>query len=176
MAGGMRMALGSLISLVFRRKPLAVSRLRFAETLSHPNHIRGRDGQAFPLPSRILPARTRKTAMDGAIRIDSVGFSGKAAPSPFRRHCPNPLTDRSKPTEGRRCFYLAVAEPSLLPPKFARYSPPGCNQNRLAKRAILHLMAHWIATGFGHENHVGVRGEERFRAVDRHGVCRTGAH
>jgi hypothetical protein len=52
---------------------------QFAETLNYPEHIRGRDGPAFPLPSRILPARTRKTAMGGAIRVDSIEFSEKAA-------------------------------------------------------------------------------------------------
>jgi hypothetical protein len=108
MAGGVRMALGSLDSLAFQRNRLAASMLWFAETLNHPNQIRGRDGQAFPLPSRNLPARARRTAMDGAIHIDSIGFYGKAALPPFRRHCPNPLTDHSKPTERRRCFYLAV--------------------------------------------------------------------
>jgi hypothetical protein len=108
MAGGVRMALGSLDSLAFQRNRLAASMLWFAETLNHPNQIRGWDGQAFPLPSRNLPARARRTAMDGAIHIDSIGLYGKAAPPPFRRHCPNPLTDHSKPTEGRRCFYLAV--------------------------------------------------------------------
>jgi hypothetical protein len=81
-----RMALGSLMSFVFRRKRLAASMSQFAETLNYPKHIRGRDGQAFPLPSRIRPARTPRTAMDGAIRIDSIEFSGKAAPSPYRRH------------------------------------------------------------------------------------------
>jgi hypothetical protein len=40
------------------------------------------------LPSRILPARTRKTAMGGAIRVDSIGFSGKVAPPPFRAALP----------------------------------------------------------------------------------------
>jgi hypothetical protein len=86
MAGGVRMALGSLMLLVFRRNWLAASMLRLAETLNYPSQIRGRDGQAFPLSSRILPARTRKTAMGGAIRVDSIEFSGKAASSPFRRH------------------------------------------------------------------------------------------
>jgi hypothetical protein len=51
MAGGVRMALGSLMLLVFRRNWLAASMLRLAETLNYPNQIRGRDGQAFPLPS-----------------------------------------------------------------------------------------------------------------------------
>jgi hypothetical protein len=89
-------------------KRLAENPCQFSENFNHNNHIGGPDGQAFPLPSRNFPARTRKTAMGGAIRIDSIGFSGKAAPSPVLRHCPSPLTDRSKPTEGRRCFYLAV--------------------------------------------------------------------
>jgi hypothetical protein len=51
MAIGVRMALGSLMSLVFGRKRLAASMLRLAETLNHPNQIRSRNGQAFPLPS-----------------------------------------------------------------------------------------------------------------------------
>ena len=55
MAGGVRMALGSLILLVFRRNWLAASMLRLAETLNYPNQIRGRDGQAFPLPSVVKP-------------------------------------------------------------------------------------------------------------------------
>jgi hypothetical protein len=46
---------------VFPQKWLAASMLRFAETLNYPNNIRRRDGQAFPLPSDNLPARTRRT-------------------------------------------------------------------------------------------------------------------
>jgi hypothetical protein len=38
----------------------------------------------------------------------------KATSLRFRRQRPKPLIDHSKPTEGRRRFYLAVAEPSLL--------------------------------------------------------------
>jgi hypothetical protein len=40
-------------------------------------HIRGPDGQAFPLPSRRRPASRRKTAMGGGTRIDSIGFPEK---------------------------------------------------------------------------------------------------
>jgi hypothetical protein len=77
------MTLGWLMSLAFQRKRLVGMFLLFAENLNQINHICGQDGQAFPLPSRILPARTRKTAMGGAIRVDSIGFSGKAAPPPL---------------------------------------------------------------------------------------------
>ena len=145
MPGGVRMALRPLISLMFRRERLPDAMSRFAETLNHPNHIRGRDGQAFPLPSRNFPARTRKTAMGGAIRIDSIWFSGKAAPFPIRRHCPNPLADHSKPTEGRRCFYLAVVETSLQRPKSAPYCLPGRQRNCLAEDAILPYMVQKVA-------------------------------
>ena len=62
MAGSVRMTFGTLISLVFRRKRLAIMFRWFARNHNHPNHIRRPDGQAFPLPSRNLPARTRKTA------------------------------------------------------------------------------------------------------------------
>ncbi len=55
------MALGPLISLVFRRKRLATSMLRFPEILNYPNHIRGRDSQAFPLPSQNRPYRHRNS-------------------------------------------------------------------------------------------------------------------
>jgi hypothetical protein len=61
MAGGVRMALGSLMLLVFRRNWLAASMLRLAETLNYPNQIRGRDGQAFPLPSQNRPYRHRNS-------------------------------------------------------------------------------------------------------------------
>jgi hypothetical protein len=60
MAGGVRMALGSLMSLVFRRKRLAASILRLAETPNHTNQIRGRDGQTFPLPSKLRHIRNGK--------------------------------------------------------------------------------------------------------------------
>jgi hypothetical protein len=36
----------------------------------------------------------------------------------------------------------------------------------LPKRAILPQMDAWIATEISHENHVGARGEECFRADD----------
>jgi hypothetical protein len=52
MAGGAGMALGSLISLAFCLKRLAGVIWRIAENLNYPNHIRGPDGRAFPLPSR----------------------------------------------------------------------------------------------------------------------------
>src|SRR5271168_4006884 len=102
------MALGPLKSLTFRLKRLAGVIWPIAENLNNPNQRRGPDDRAFPLPSRLRPGRTRKTAMGGAIRIDFIVFSGKVAARPFWWHRPNPLTDRSKPTEGRRCFYLAV--------------------------------------------------------------------
>jgi hypothetical protein len=60
MAGGVRMALGSLMLLVFRRDWLAASMLRRAETLNYPNQLRGRDGQAFPLPSKLRHIRNGK--------------------------------------------------------------------------------------------------------------------
>jgi hypothetical protein len=168
MAGGVGMALGSLMSLVFRREWLAASMLRLAKTLNHPNQIRGQDGQAFPLPSRLRPSRTPKTTTGGAIRIDFIDFSGKATPPPLRQHCRNQLTDRSKPTEGRLCFYLAVAEPSLLPPKFARCSPPGRNRNGLAEMTTRPSLALGIAAEFGLHCRSGVQRDVRFRADDRH--------
>jgi hypothetical protein len=79
MADWARTALGSLISLAFWLKRLAGIIWPFVENLNYSSHIRGPDGQAFPLPSRLRPSRTAKTAMGGAIRIDSIGFSGKAA-------------------------------------------------------------------------------------------------
>lgn len=45
------MALCSLISLAFWEKRLAGPLCQVAENFNHPNHIRGPDGQAFPLPS-----------------------------------------------------------------------------------------------------------------------------
>jgi hypothetical protein len=45
----------------------------------------------------------------------------------------------------------------------------------LEKRAITALIATWNGTGFGHENHVGARSEERLRADDRHRARRASA-
>jgi hypothetical protein len=55
------MALGSLISLAFWTTRLAGDVWPFAEKLNDPNHIRGSDGQAFPLPSKthLLPGTLR---------------------------------------------------------------------------------------------------------------------
>lgn len=52
-----RMARGLLISLAFWMTRLAGDVWPFAEKLNDPNHIRGPDGQAFPLPSKthLLP-------------------------------------------------------------------------------------------------------------------------
>ena len=49
------MALGSLISLRFCLKWLARAIWRIAENLNYTSHIRGPDGQAFPLPSQNRP-------------------------------------------------------------------------------------------------------------------------
>jgi hypothetical protein len=78
-----------------RRKWLAASMLRLAKTLNHPNQIRGQNGQAFPLPSRLRPSRTPKTTMGGAIHIDFIDFSGKAM-----AHSRPP--QRSEPRASRR--------------------------------------------------------------------------
>jgi hypothetical protein len=62
-AGGVRMALRSLISLTFRRKRLAATLLLFAETLNHTNHIRGADGQrggAWVRPTTSATGRSAK--------------------------------------------------------------------------------------------------------------------
>ena len=72
-----------------------------------------------------------------------------ADPSNRERH--NPLIGRTKTDHRQQRFYLAVAEPSLQPPKTARCTLPGRNRNSLPKRAILPLMAQWSAAGFGHE-------------------------
>ncbi len=139
------MALGWLMSLAFQRKRPAGMFLLFAENLNlnQPN-TRAR-WPRFSLAVPHSPRQNPQNAMGGAIRIDSIGFSGKAAPPPFRWHCPNPLTDHSKPTEGRRCFYLAVVETSLQRPKSAPYSLPGRHRNCLAEDAILPFMVQKVA-------------------------------
>lgn len=55
------MALGSLISLAFWTTRLAADVWPFAEKINDPNHIRGPNGQAFPLPSEthLLPGTLR---------------------------------------------------------------------------------------------------------------------
>jgi len=56
MAGRAWMALGLLISLGFGSEWLAEAICQFAENINHPNHLRGPDGQAFPLPSAATEA------------------------------------------------------------------------------------------------------------------------
>jgi hypothetical protein len=51
----------------------------------------------------------------------------------------------------------------------AALNGPTVRQNHLDKRVITSLIAQWIATGFGHENHVGAGGEELLW-VDDHTV------
>jgi hypothetical protein len=59
-SGDVRMALRSLISLGFQRKRLAGTIRWSAQNLNYPTHIRGQDGQAFPLPSKLRTTKTRK--------------------------------------------------------------------------------------------------------------------
>jgi hypothetical protein len=55
------MALGSLISSAFGTTRLARDVWPFAQKINDPNHLRGPDGQAFPLPSKtdLLPGTLR---------------------------------------------------------------------------------------------------------------------
>lgn len=130
-------------------------------------HICGGNGRSLS-HDPLSPPGSLAVLADGGCHVDFIDVLVKTYGESLRMDGQKVQSFQCTARTGWRRFSLAVQFPvrSTLPavPCLPPAKPSRGPTNPLDKRAITPLIAQWIAAGFGHENHVGARGEERLWA------------